>query len=47
VLPPCAALSEREQDDQSGAVIDPEAEGAEPGVAPDIVIVEPDAPLPD
>jgi hypothetical protein len=36
-----------QQDDQSGAIIDPEAEGAEPGVAPDVVIVEPDAPLPD
>lgn len=36
-----------QQDDQAGAVIDPEAEGADPGVAPDVVIVEPDAPLPD
>ena len=36
-----------QQDDQAGAIIDPEAEGAEPGVAPDVVIVEPDAPLPD
>ena len=36
-----------QQDDQTGAVIDPRVEGAEPGVAPDIVIVEPDAPLPD
>jgi hypothetical protein len=31
-----------QQDDQSGAVIDPETEGAEPGVAPEVIIVEPD-----
>jgi hypothetical protein len=31
-----------QQDDQTGAVVDPKTEGAEPGVAPDIVIVAPD-----
>ena len=36
-----------QQDDQTGAIIDPESEGADPGVAPDVVIVEPDAPLPE
>ena len=34
-----------QQDDQAGAVIDPESEGADPGVAPDVVIVEPAAPI--
>jgi hypothetical protein len=34
-----------QQDDQSGAIIDPRVEGADPGLAPDIV--EPEAPLPD
>jgi hypothetical protein len=40
-----------QQDDQSGAAIDPQAEGADPRppspyVAPDVVITEPAAPLP-
>jgi hypothetical protein len=30
---------------KTGAVIDPESEGADPGVAPDVVIVEPAAPI--
>ena len=34
-----------QQDDQSGAVIDPQTEGADPGVAPDVVVVEPSAPI--
>ena len=34
-----------QQDDQAGAVIDPETEGANPGVAPDVVIIEPAAPI--
>jgi hypothetical protein len=33
-----------QQDDQSGAVLDPEVEGADPRVAPDVVIIEPAAP---
>jgi hypothetical protein len=33
-----------QQDDQPGAVIDPEAEGAQPRNPPDEVIVEPEAP---
>ena len=32
-----------QQDDQTGAIIDPEAEGAEPVSPPDVVIVDPDA----
>ena len=36
-----------QQDSQAGALLDPEAEGADPGVDPDVVIVEPDVPLPD
>ena len=40
-----------QQDDQSGAAIDPQAEGADPRppsayVAPDVVIIDPAAPLP-
>lgn len=34
-----------QQDDQSGAVIDPQTEGVDPGVAPDVVVVEPAAPI--
>jgi hypothetical protein len=34
-----------QQDDQPGALLDPEAEGADPGNAPDVVIVDPDAPI--
>jgi hypothetical protein len=34
-----------QQDDQSGAILDPQTEGADPGVAPDVVIVEPAAPI--
>lgn len=34
-----------QQDDQSGAVIDPETEGADSGVAPDVVVIEPSAPI--
>jgi hypothetical protein len=33
-----------QQDDQTGAVIDPEAEGAQPRNPPDVVIVDPEAP---
>jgi hypothetical protein len=39
-----------QQDSQTGAVLDPEAEGADPSppaADPDVVIVEPDAPLPE
>jgi hypothetical protein len=32
-----------QQDDQPGAILDPEAEGADP-TPPDVVIVEPEAP---
>jgi hypothetical protein len=35
-----------QQDDQTGAVLDPEAEGADP-TPPDVVIVEPDMDEPD
>jgi hypothetical protein len=35
-----------QQDDQSGALLDPEAEGADPS-PPDVVIVEPDVDEPD
>ncbi len=34
-----------QQDDQAGAVIDPATEGANPGVAPDVVIIEPAVPV--
>jgi hypothetical protein len=34
-----------QQDDQSGAILDPQTEGADPGVVPDVVIVEPAAPI--
>jgi hypothetical protein len=34
-----------QQDDQSGAVIDPQTEGADPGYAPDVVVVPPSAPI--
>ena len=34
-----------QQDDQSGAIIDPKVEGAEPSMAPDVVIVEPSVPI--
>lgn len=33
--------------DQAGAVLDPETVGADPGVAPDVVINEPATPLED
>lgn len=33
--------------DQAGAVLDPENEGADPSVAPDVVINEPATPLVD
>jgi hypothetical protein len=34
-----------QQDDQSGAILDPQTEGADPGVVPDVVIVEPATPI--
>ena len=39
-----------QQDNQPGALLDPQEEGADPtppGADPDVVIVEPDAPLPE
>ena len=42
---PRTADPDFQQDDQSGAVIDPETEGANPGVAPDVVIIEPAVPV--
>lgn len=35
-----------QQDDQSGAILDPESEGADP-TPPDVVIVEPEPPVSD
>jgi hypothetical protein len=33
-----------QQDDQSGAVLNPQAEGAQPNNSPDVVIVDPNTP---
>ena len=33
-----------QQDDQAGAVLDPEVEGAQPRNSPDVVIIEPETP---
>ena len=33
-----------QQDDQAGAVLDPEVEGAQPRNPPDVVIIEPETP---
>jgi hypothetical protein len=41
---PRTADPDFQQDDQAGAVIDPETEGANSGVAPDVIIVEPSDP---
>ncbi len=42
---PRTANPDFQQDDQAGAVIDPETEGANPSFAPDVVIIEPSAPI--
>ena len=42
---PRTADPDFQQDDQAGALIDPETEGANPEVAPDVVIIEPSGPI--
>ena len=44
---PRTADPDFQQDDQAGAVIDPETEGANPSFARDVVIIEPSGPMND